>query len=951
MKRKLSFLLALVFVLTLAFGVLPTAGAAASDYTLDQKIDPITHKTYSYAGSNIIVIKQANYTFIWKDGTITDNDTTLKSIVAGLDSSVNTSKCNITTSTTFWLDDFGSLDGDPQYLFKVTINTSTMQVTIQKYEWQWVKTGKHTGYWDKFEVDGFVSHIDLISYDPPGSLKIIKDVETSGAPNATFPITVVFSNSVTAPSGVTNLGNNTYSFNLSDNNYKTFTNIPIGTTYTVSEGTLPTNWFNDNETGELSGTIENSSLKTVCVENIYKMYGTLDVTKDVLTSGAPGASFNITVTFTGSNLGDILLNGDGTNDTGIYILSLSDNQTAHFTQIPKGTVYTVVEQLTQSQMDAGWKTPTYYFDDTDLVKAIDSDKDDDNVTVKNTYSAVEVGKLVVSKIIAGEDADPDQPFTILVNLANAGNGLSNVQYQTDGTVVKNSNTSYTLTLKGGQSVTFTNVPNNTTYSVSEINVPDNWTASPPVYDDPTDKEIETENPNEIDAVTITNTYSAPPVVQKGTLIIDKTVSGTNANADLPFDITVVFSGDVNLSEIQSSISTSTPGTYTFSLSANGTPVTFSNIPMNTHYLVSEATPADDDWSLDSITPNDADISSSQPITVVVNNVYDYTPEETDFGSLTVAKQVSQGASTTEKFEFTVTFYFEDSLSIEIVKSNANIEVIDNGDGSYTLYLAHGEFVTFKGLIDGVSYTVEETISEAQSTEGWYTENGEFEGSIGYNDGLYDHPAVTVYNIIPTTTNPPTPVPPPPVVINTASLTVTKTVSGDVDEAPAASFEFTVTFTPGAPDFWNVLGIDVPDEAAGSNGTFTFSLSAGQSITFSNIPVGTTYTVTETTILADGWTAGTVTGATGSIGANGAAATIDNVYTVQEVAGASDSSEPSEEAAASDEGGAVAGDVDVLPQTGGISPATLLGIFGLILIAIGGTVFTILRKKENGKSKS
>jgi LPXTG-motif cell wall-anchored protein len=233
-------------------------------------------------------------------------------------------------------------------------------------------------------------------------------------------------------------------------------------------------------------------------------------------------------------------------------------------------------------------------------------------------------------------------------------------------------------------------------------------------------------------------------------------------------------------------------------------------------------------------------------------------------------------------------------------------------------------------------------------DGWSLDGGEVV------DGTFNATGtVTISNSYETDepTNPPQPVPPPPVVINTASLTVTKTVSGDVDEAPAASFDFTVTFTPGAPDFWNVLGISAPAGATGSNGTYTFSLSAGQSIAFSNIPVGTTYTVAETTVLADGWTAGTATGATGSIGANGAAATIDNIYTVQEVAGASDSSEPSEEAAASDEGGAVAGDVDVLPQTGGISPATLLGIFGLILIAIGGTVFTILRKKENGKSKS
>lgn len=41
---------------------------------------------------------------------------------------------------------------------------------------------------------------------------------------------------------------------------------------------------------------------------------------------------------------------------------------------------------------------------------------------------------------------------------------------------------------------------------------------------------------------------------------------------------------------------------------------------------------------------------------------------------------------------------------------------------------------------------------------------------------------------------------------------------------------------------------------------------------------------------------------------------------------------------------VAGDSDVLPQTDGISNSTLLGVFGLALIAIGGTTFVIYRKK-------
>ncbi|NLA86594.1 MAG: LPXTG cell wall anchor domain-containing protein, partial [Clostridiales bacterium] len=186
---------------------------------------------------------------------------------------------------------------------------------------------------------------------------------------------------------------------------------------------------------------------------------------------------------------------------------------------------------------------------------------------------------------------------------------------------------------------------------------------------------------------------------------------------------------------------------------------------------------------------------------------------------------------------------------------------------------------------------------------------------------------------------PPPPPPPQRGRELGSLTVTKTISGDVDEAPDDTFDFTVTFAPGAPDYWNILGISVPEGAIGSNGVFTFSLKADQSMTFSNIPVGTTYTVVETSDLPDGWTAGTQTDATGSIDANGATAIIDNIYEVTGVLGDSDTEDdPNEDAA-------VAGDSDVLPQTGGVSAATLLGIAGIMLLGSGLAVAIIGRKKK------
>ena len=46
---------------------------------------------------------------------------------------------------------------------------------------------------------------------------------------------------------------------------------------------------------------------------------------------------------------------------------------------------------------------------------------------------------------------------------------------------------------------------------------------------------------------------------------------------------------------------------------------------------------------------------------------------------------------------------------------------------------------------------------------------------------------------------------------------------------------------------------------------------------------------------------------------------------------------------------IAGDSEKLPQTGGISPSTLIGLLGLAFITTGGKVITILKKKNHGKN--
>ncbi|MCD8116684.1 MAG: DUF5979 domain-containing protein, partial [Oscillospiraceae bacterium] len=91
-----------------------------------------------------------------------------------------------------------------------------------------------------------------------------------------------------------------------------------------------------------------------------------------------------------------------------------------------------------------------------------------------------------------------------------------------------------------------------------------------------------------------------------------------------------------------------------------------------------------------------------------------------------------------------------------------------------------------------------------------------------------------------------------------SLTVTKDVTGNLGDT-TKEFSFTVTFANNNEAISWVNAITYNSDTTGAasvvvNGnTVTFTLSDSDSITFSNIPSGITYTVTEDSYTADGYT--------------------------------------------------------------------------------------------------
>lgn len=122
-------------------------------------------------------------------------------------------------------------------------------------------------------------------------------------------------------------------------------------------------------------------------------------------------------------------------------------------------------------------------------------------SLTNTYNA---GQLEVKKTITGNLADMTKQFVFTITLTPKTGDIfadnQNVCSASDATVVKNENGSWTYTVSIGhdETVTFSNIPAGTTYTVSEA--VDGYTCTAETYSD-TDKVITT---NETDTAYFTN---------------------------------------------------------------------------------------------------------------------------------------------------------------------------------------------------------------------------------------------------------------------------------------------------------------------------------------------------------------------------------------------------------------------------------------------------------------
>ncbi len=753
-KKVKGKVFSIIFILVIVLCV--CAAALAADTTGSYKLDGQIFNalgTYDYGDSNIIVIKQSTSAFIWVDDTITDDNDTIKSVIGKdynqdkdyLDPSVDPANSYVTTSTSFKLYDF--IAGN-QYNYQIEINTANKTVTVSKINSPDPATCCH---------DEGVSHIDLISYEPPvdpeyGSLKVTKDVTGDDASTTEeFAITVAFSgdnlSGIQCSGGTWNDDTDTYDLSLADGEFATFTNIPLETSYTITE-TLTgdqedAGW--EGPADDLEGEINDETTDVEeTVENTYDPgtppgdpeYGSLKVTKNVTGDNASSTEeFAITVQFSGTtdNLNDIEFSGGTTSPNGTYILSLCDDEFAEFTNIPMGIGYTITENLTPAQTSAGWEGPVN--EANDLNGTINSTAEVEE-TVENTYDPgtppgdPEYGSLKVTKNVTGDNASSTEEFAITVQFSGTTDNLNDIEFS-GGTTSPNG--TYILSLCDDEFAEFTNIPMGIGYTITENLTPAQTSAGweGPV-NEANDLNGTINSTTEVDK-TVENTYdpgTPPGDPEYGSLKVTKDVLTTGA-PDADFAITVQFNigenGSGSLEDIDfSGGDTDSNGTYTLSLS-DAEFATFTNIPLGTTYTVIEkltSTQISKGWFRASSDASGT-ISDSQQNDIIVKNKYDKdTPSDPDeYGSLIVTKNVTgDGASTIEKFDITVQFTGSDLSGIKCNGGTLS-------DGKYTLSLANGESATFTKIPLGAEYTVTETLTDDQKDAGWTGPDSSSTGKI------------------------------------------------------------------------------------------------------------------------------------------------------------------------------------------------------------------------------
>ncbi len=632
---------------------------------------------------------------------------------------------------------------------------------------------------------------------PIGNLtisKIVKNEDDSivndGSDTTLFDFTV----KLVAPEGtslpstyVPDEGKDYMSFHLTAGQSMSFSNLPVGTEYYISE-------VNQQgytcENPEVNGVItENGETVAVDIVNIKpapkQKTGNLEVVKHVIGDGDKLKEWHIKVT-----LGEALTGqyGDMYFENGVAKLTVTDGVTVTAVGLPVGITYTVAEL----EENTGGYVTTYVgktgeipADGTAHAEVVN------DLPATPPPSESDTGSLTVAKTVQSPNPnDYMRPFGFMVQLSDPTiNGCYGDMVFSDGVAY--------ITLTSGQSLTAVGLPVGISYSIYETDaygftvlvngMPSSGVASGTILSDSVSFEA------------FTN-ISNIPEPEYGGLTVTKTVEGSGADYEKYFTFTVTLSEPLTGQYGQMFFNN---GVAVFTLK-HGESCTAFGIPAGTYYTVTEYD--NEGYEVTSVGEVGTVIANTVVSADFVNTREEPEDEpEEDKGGLTVKKTVTgSDGDRFKEFTFTVT------LSDTSINGAYGDMIFVDGVAAFTL--RHGESITASGLPAGISYTVTETDNEGYTVvsfgeTGTIPANGEataeFVNSRGDSDEF-------------------------------GNLTVEKFVTGfGIDYQ---DFTFTVTLSAPITGQYGQMFFN--------DGVAVFTLKHGETATAVGLPAGVSYTVIE-----------------------------------------------------------------------------------------------------------
>ena len=558
---------------------------------------------------------------------------------------------------------------------------------------------------------------------------------------------------------------------------------------------------------------------------------------------------------------------------------ITGGETLTLLDLPIGTKWTVCEgTLTNAER---WDTK-YKVNNVDVASAsgkIERTNQNDTVNITNTYYAATPTKaeatIKVSKQYSAQTYGEPVQFTITgingtatpnpssLSITGANSNQFKLTFNTAGTYT------YTVSeVKGGvNGMTYAETVYTVTFEVergagSDINklvIKNGY----PIYT-VVEKPSADSNPylyTDTTGLLFTNTYNpgSSEEQDKGSLSITKTlVKPDSVTTGLPknYEIKITLTKKDHTAYTDSVSYTSDAAQHdTLTFDANriatyhiqaGETLTLSDLPVGTQWTVTETAQLDSKYWRTAYKVNGQDATTvsgdisaaNETDAVIITNTYtpnggEIVPSGT--GALSISKEIGEGIAATTEFDFTVAVSGASGNYSATLNGADTTVTFENGSAAVKK-LKGGDTLVIKGLPAGASYTVTEQNADKYNV----TYDPAAPDKIVKDETVTCHVTNELKNSKP----------------DTGSLTIRKTVGEGIDTS--LDFQFSVTLT-------------YPNQ---TRETRTLTVPANDSVTISDLPVGTFYDVTETTT---GYTV-TATNATGSIPVGGTTAAFHNALT-------------------------------------------------------------------------